>query len=131
MTKATNLAVATASFALLCGATASAQGAKPAGTAEATGFLVPVSLGVSSALDLSGATVCVIAGSRSETAVATYFAAYTLDYLSILLASAREALEAYEASLCDVLAIDTVTLEGIEMHLANPDDHLILPETAR
>lgn len=91
-------------------------------------FMVRKSLGVTSANQLDGATVCVETGSTTELAVADYFRAHNMHYEALAVASSEEALRAYDALRCDVLTNSAVPLAAARLKFADPEDSIILPE---
>ncbi len=96
---------------------------------DGQGFMVPKKLGVKSAKELSGATVCVQSGTTTELNLADYFRTNNLQYNPVVIESVDEVNAAYFAGRCDVLTTDASGLAGTRAAVApNPDDHIILPE---
>jgi general L-amino acid transport system substrate-binding protein len=95
---------------------------------DGQGFLVRKKLGVSSALELNGASVCVQQGTTTELNLADYFRANKLQLKSVTFATSDETLKAYEAGRCDAFTTDASGLYAERLRLAKPDDHLVLPE---
>ena len=96
---------------------------------DGQGFMVPKELGVTSALELSGATVCVQPGTTTELNLADYFRANDMDFDAVVIESFEEVNAAYFAGRCDVYTTDASGLASIRSTVApNPDDHVILPE---
>jgi len=92
-------------------------------------FLVAKSLGVKSALDLSGATVCVQTGTTTELNLADYFRANNMDLTPVTIESYEEVTAAFVAGRCDALTSDGSQLATIRANdTPNPDDYVILPE---
>jgi general L-amino acid transport system substrate-binding protein len=81
-----------------------------------------------SALELSGAKVCVQAGTTSELNLRDYFQVNRMAYEAVAASTLAEARSAYEAGRCDVLTADASALHGERLKTAKPDDHDILPE---
>ena len=69
------------------------------------GFIVKKSLGVSSAKELDGASVCLIAGSKEEIQVSDYFKKNGMAYEVVPVDNKNELTQMYEASRCDVMVI--------------------------
>lgn len=92
-------------------------------------FMARASLGVRSALELSGAAVCTHAGTTAEFSVAEYFRANGMEYKVVSFEKADEVVAAYDANRCDVLSANRTTLARLRLRLANPDEHTVLPET--
>lgn len=108
-----------------------AIGLNPTGVTfyDGQGFLVPVKLGVKSAKQLSGASVCVQSGSTTELNLADYFRANKLDLKPVVFEKLDELVAAFFAGRCDVYTSDTSQLASARsLRSANPDDYVILPE---
>jgi len=95
---------------------------------DGQGFLVRKTLKVNSALELNGASVCVQQGTTTELNLADYFRAHNMQLKSVTFATANEAIKAYDAGRCDSYTTDASGLYAERLRLANPDDHIILPE---
>ncbi len=96
---------------------------------DGQGFMVNKKLGVKSAKELNGATVCVQAGTTTELNLADYFRTNNMSYNPVVIESNDEVNAAYFAGRCDVLTTDASGLAGTRAGVAPvPDDHIILPE---
>ncbi|WP_313616896.1 amino acid ABC transporter substrate-binding protein [Agrobacterium sp.] len=95
---------------------------------DGQGFMVPKSLNVKSALELSGAAVCVQSGTTTELNLADYFKANNLQYNPVVFEKFEEVNAAYAAGRCDVYTTDQSGLYSVRLGLPNPDDHIVLPE---
>lgn len=95
---------------------------------DGQGFLVNKSLGVSSAKELDGATVCIQAGTTTELNLSDYFRANGLKYTPITYDTSDESAKSLESGRCDVLTSDQSQLYAQRMKLAKPDDYVVLPE---
>jgi general L-amino acid transport system substrate-binding protein len=95
---------------------------------DGQGFMVRKALKVNSALELNGASVCVQQGTTTELNLADYFQAHKMQLKSVTFATANEAVKAYDAGRCDSYTTDASGLYAERLRLANPDDHIILPE---
>ena len=95
---------------------------------DGQGFMVRKSLKVNSALELNGASVCVQQGTTTELNLADYFRAHNMQIKTVTFATANEAIKAYDASRCDAYTTDASGLYAERLRLANPNDHVILPE---
>jgi len=95
---------------------------------DGQGFMVPTSLGVSSAADLDGATVCVQTGTTTELNLADFFADNGISYTPYVVTTAAETNEAYLAGLCDVYTTDASGLAANRTTFPDPSAHVILPE---
>ncbi|MDA1284189.1 MAG: amino acid ABC transporter substrate-binding protein [Proteobacteria bacterium] len=95
---------------------------------DGQGFLVPASLGVSSALDLDGASVCIQVGTTTELNLADFFRMHKMEYESIPVETNDEADAAFLAGRCDVYTTDQSGLYAQRSTYPNPDDWVVLPE---
>ncbi|OQP88001.1 amino acid ABC transporter substrate-bindnig protein [Rhizobium rhizosphaerae] len=95
---------------------------------DGQGFMVRKELNVKSALELSGAAVCVQTGTTTELNLADYFKSHNLQYNPVVFEKQEEVDAAYNAGRCDVYTTDQSGLYSIRLSLSNPDDHVILPE---
>lgn len=95
---------------------------------DGQGFMVTKGLNVKSALELSGAAVCVQSGTTTELNLADYFKANNLEYKPVVFEKLEEVNAAYQAGRCDVYTTDQSGLYSLRLTLTNPDDHVILPE---
>jgi general L-amino acid transport system substrate-binding protein len=95
---------------------------------DGQGFMAKKELGVKSALELDGASVCVQSGTTTELNLADYFRANNMKYTAVVYENNDEVNKAYEAGRCDVLTTDQSGLYSTRVKLANADDHVILPE---
>jgi general L-amino acid transport system substrate-binding protein len=95
---------------------------------DGQGFLVKKSLKVNSALELNSASVCVQTGTTTEQNLADYFKGNNMKYEVIAFATADETVKAYESGRCDVFTSDVSQLYAERLKVANPADHVVLPE---
>jgi general L-amino acid transport system substrate-binding protein len=84
--------------------------------------------GVNSALQLSGAAVCVQTGTTTELNLADYFRANKMEYNPVVFEKLEEVNAAYDSGRCDVYTTDQSGLYSIRLQLSAPGDHMVLPE---
>lgn len=108
----------------------SAQGLNFAGVTyyDGQGFLVNKKLGVNSAKNLDGATVCVQAGTTTELNLSDYFRANKMKFTPITYDKSDESAKSLEAGRCDVLTSDQSQLYAQRIKLAKPDEYVVLKE---
>jgi general L-amino acid transport system substrate-binding protein len=95
---------------------------------DGQGFMVPKKLGVKSAKELNGATVCVLPGTTTEQNLADYFRSNNMKMKPVVIEQNTELNKAFFAGRCDVLTSDASQLAGIRAVAPNADDYVILPE---
>lgn len=95
---------------------------------DGQGFMVRKSLGVTSAKELDGASVCIQTGTTTELNLADYFRTNGMSYESVVIETAAEGRGVYEEERCDVYTTDASGLAAQRSTMANPSEHIILPE---
>ncbi|MTJ81914.1 MAG: amino acid ABC transporter substrate-binding protein [Telmatospirillum sp.] len=96
---------------------------------DGQGFLVAKKLGVKSAKELNGATVCVQTGTTTELNLSDFARANKLDIKPVTIESFEEAASAFIAGRCDAMTSDGSQLAAIRANQTPvPDDYVILPE---
>ncbi|GAA0781526.1 amino acid ABC transporter substrate-binding protein [Roseibium denhamense] len=91
-------------------------------------MMVRKELGITSALELAGASVCTATGTTTELNVADYFRVNDMPYEVVAFEKNDEVTQAYDAGRCDVYTTDKSGLHANRLKLTNPEDHMILPE---
>ncbi len=95
---------------------------------DGQGFMVPKELGIKSAKELDGATVCVLPGTTTEQNAADFFRTNNIKMKPVVIESTSELAKTFLAGRCDVLTSDASQLAGIRAIAPNPKDYTILPE---
>ena len=95
---------------------------------DGQGFMVKKDLGVSSAKELDGATICIQTGTTTELNLADFFKANNMSYTPVNVADDAEAQRQYVAGACDAYTTDASGLAASRATLADADNHIILPE---
>lgn len=95
---------------------------------DGQGFMVPKDLGVSSARELDGATVCIQKGTTTELNLSDFFRANNISYEPVPIETNAEAQQQYLAGACDVYTTDASGLAATRAAFENPGDHVVLPE---
>jgi general L-amino acid transport system substrate-binding protein len=99
---------------------------------DGQGFMVAKKLGVKSAKELGGATVCVAPGTTTELNLADYFRANKMSFKPVVIEKVEEIRAAFFSGRCDVYTTDVSSLAATRV--ANtpapltPEDFVILPE---
>jgi general L-amino acid transport system substrate-binding protein len=95
---------------------------------DGQGFMVRKNLNVKSALELNGASVCVQTGTTTELNLGDYFRANNMELKPVVFEKNEEARQAYDEGRCDAYTTDASGLAAERSVLAQPADHVILPE---
>ena len=95
---------------------------------DGQGFMVSKKLGVSSAKELNGATICTQQGTTTELNLADFFRVNNIKYEVVAFATADETFKAYDSGRCDAFTTDGSALFAERLRASNPDEHVVLPE---
>ncbi|MEM8823567.1 MAG: amino acid ABC transporter substrate-binding protein [Pseudomonadota bacterium] len=95
---------------------------------DGQGFMVPADLGVASATELDGATVCIQTGTTTELNLADFFRVNNMSYEPVPIETGAEAVQQFLAGACDVYTTDRSALAAQRAGFPSPDDYTILPE---
>ncbi len=95
---------------------------------DGQGFMVPKALGVESASELDGATVCILPGTTTELNLADWFRAHSMQFKPVVIGELSQILQAFFAGRCDVFTSDISGLASVRQGADKPDDYVILPE---
>ncbi|MHA6326156.1 amino acid ABC transporter substrate-binding protein [Roseivivax sp. CAU 1753] len=95
---------------------------------DGQGFMVPKALGVSSATELDGATVCIESGTTAALNLADYFRNNNMDYTAVAIETNAEAQQQYLSGACDAYTTDASGLAATRAAFETPTDHVVLPE---
>lgn len=95
---------------------------------DGQGFMVHKDAGVTSALELKGATVCVQEGTTTEKNLGDYDKANGLGIQPVKFKENDQARAAYDEGRCDAYTTDASGLAGERIALKDPANNIILPE---
>jgi len=95
---------------------------------DGQGFMVSNDLGVTSALELDGATICVQTGTTTELNLADFFKVNQISYQPVPIQTPAEADQQFLSGACDVYTTDASQLATQRGTYENPDNYVILPE---
>ncbi|MCF6180146.1 MAG: amino acid ABC transporter substrate-binding protein [Geopsychrobacter sp.] len=95
---------------------------------DGQGFMVSNKLGIKSAKELDGATVCVLPGTTTEQNAADFFRNHNMKWNPVVIESTTELAKTFFAGRCDVLTSDASQLAGTRAVAPNPKDYSVLPE---
>jgi general L-amino acid transport system substrate-binding protein len=92
-------------------------------------FMVKRSLGVTSAKQLDGATVCVQPGTTTELNLADYFRTNRMSFRAVVIESVEEIRQAFISGRCDVYTNDSSSLASFRSTQGpNAEQYVMLPE---
>jgi general L-amino acid transport system substrate-binding protein len=95
---------------------------------DGQGFLVRKSLGIKTAKELNGATICVSQGTTTELNLADFARTNGIKVNVLNFIDTNETAKAYEAGRCDGYTTDMSQLAANRLKFAKPDEHVILPD---
>jgi len=95
---------------------------------DGQGFLVPTALGVTSAKELDGATVCIQTGTTTELNLADFFRSNNISFVAVPIETNAEGQQQYLAGACDAYTTDASGLAATRATFEAPADHVILPD---
>ncbi len=95
---------------------------------DGQGFLVSKKLGVRTAKQLDGASVCIQAGTTTELNLADYFNANGMKYQAITYDTTDQVSKGFESGRCDLITSDASQLYALRTKFKNPNDFKVLPQ---
>ena len=95
---------------------------------DGQGFLISKKLGVKSAKQLKGATVCTLPGTTTEMNAADFFRRNGMQWKPVVIENNAELNKALFAGRCDVLTSDASQLAAVRSVAPNPENYILLPE---
>jgi len=95
---------------------------------DSQGFIAPKELGVTSAKELDGATICIQTGTTTELNLADFFRSNNMSYEPVPIETNAEAQQQYLAGACDAYTTDASGLAATRATFEDPKAHVILPE---
>ena len=95
---------------------------------DGQGFMVRKNLGVSSAKQLVGASVCFSETSTAAQNIKDFFEYHEIRYVPISVAPHQNVKELYAAGECDMYGTDRSGLASNRLSFDDPERHMILPE---
>jgi len=95
---------------------------------DGQGFIGRKSLGIKSAKELNGASVCIQTGTTTEMNLADFFRTNKMKYEPVPIETNAEARAAYIAERCDVYTTDASGLAATRSTFKDADKHMVFPE---
>ena len=95
---------------------------------DGQGFMIRKDMGVTSATQLDGASVCIQTGTTTELNLADYFRSNGMSYEPVAVETNEEGISNYSSNRCDAYTTDASGLASTRAALDDPSAHIILPE---
>ena len=95
---------------------------------DGQGFIGRTALGITSAKELDGASICIQTGTTTELNLADFFRSNDMSYEPVPIETNAEARAAYEADRCDVYTTDASGLAATKATFDDPNAHIVYPE---
>ncbi|MEI7600326.1 MAG: amino acid ABC transporter substrate-binding protein [Aestuariivirga sp.] len=95
---------------------------------DGQGFIVKKLLGVTSALQLSGASICFQTGTTTESNVEDFFREKEMTFVPMRFDTLDDLVKAFDEGKCDTFTTDMSALYAVRLRLKNPDDAMVLQD---
>lgn len=95
---------------------------------DGQGFIVKKLLGVNSALGLSGASICFLAGTTTQANVEDFFREKDMTFTPVMVDKIDDLVKAFDEGRCDTYTADMSQLYAVRLRLLTPDDSIVLPD---
>jgi general L-amino acid transport system substrate-binding protein len=95
---------------------------------DGQGFIVKKLLGVTSALNLSGAAICFQTGTTNEPNVEDFFREKEMSFQPLRFDNLDGLIKAFDEGKCDTFTTDVSVLYAIRLRLSEPDDAMVLQD---
>lgn len=95
---------------------------------DGQGFIVKKLLGVTSALQLSGASICFQTGTTTESNVEDFFREKEMTFVPVRFEKLDDLVKAFDDGKCDTFTTDMSALYAVRLRLKNPDDAMVLQD---
>jgi general L-amino acid transport system substrate-binding protein len=95
---------------------------------DGQGFIVKRLLGVTSALNLSGAAICFQTGTTSEANVEDFFREKEMVFQPVRFEKLDDLIKAFDEGKCDTFTTDVSFLYAVRLRLTEPEDSIVLQD---
>ena len=95
---------------------------------DGQGFIVKKLLGVTSALQLSGASICFQTGTTTESNVEDFFREKDMTFVPVRFDKLDDLVTAFDEGKCDTFTTDMSGLYAVRLRLKDPDAALVLQD---
>lgn len=96
---------------------------------DGQGLMVPKSLGVNSAKELTDAAICTLPGTTTAQNLSDFFRSIGGKFELVVFENPDENRNAFFSGRCEAISSDRSDLASIRAVANNPDDYVVLPET--
>lgn len=91
-------------------------------------IMVPKTLGITSAMELDGASICILQGTTTELNITDFFRKHKMKYKPIAYEDINEVKKSFFNERCDVYTGDGSEVASIRMESGKPENYVVLPE---
>jgi general L-amino acid transport system substrate-binding protein len=91
-------------------------------------YMVRKSLGIKTALQLNGASICMTSATTGEVNTADFFRKNKMTYKPVMFERIEDSYRAYDEGRCDAALGQSANLYALRAELKNPGEHVVLPE---
>ncbi|MFO1132567.1 MAG: amino acid ABC transporter substrate-binding protein [Hyphomicrobiales bacterium] len=95
---------------------------------DGQGFIVKKLLGVTSALQLSGASICFQTGTTTESNVEDFFREKEMTFVPVRFEKLDDLVKAFDEGKCDTFTTDMSALYAVRLRLKDPDAAMVLQD---
>ena len=95
---------------------------------DGQGFIVKKLLGVTSALQLSGASICFQTGTTTESNVEDFFREKDMSFVPVRFEKLDDLVTAFDEGKCDTFTTDMSALYAVRLRLKDPDAAMVLQD---
>ncbi len=95
---------------------------------DGQGFIVKTLLGVTSALQLSGAAICFQTGTTTESNVEDFFREKDMTFVPVRFDKLDDLVKAFDEGKCDTFTTDMSALYAVRLRLKDPDAAMVLQD---
>lgn len=95
---------------------------------DGQGFIVKKLLGVTSALQLSGASICFQTGTTTESNVEDFFREKQMTFVPVRFEKLDDLVKAFDEGKCDTFTTDMSALYAVRLRLKEPADAIVLQD---
>ena len=95
---------------------------------DGQGFIVKTLLGVTNALNLSGAAICFLSGTTTQANVEDFFREKEMSFTPVTFDKVDDLVKSFDDGKCDTYTADLSQLYAVRLKLADPGGSIVLPD---